>query len=94
MNRIIKLGMVFDENNSPDFGSIEMNPEYPGEYTLLANDISKLNSVLTKSACTTYLESDAQFAVSSGSNAVVVDEPAVWRYHAGTDKWYEVVSYD
>ena len=94
MSKIIKLGMAFDSSNAPNFGSIEENPKYQGEYTLLAAHIAKLNNALTKTACTPYLSSAEDFAVTSGSNAVVADEPAVWRYHAGTDTWYEVISND
>lgn len=94
MNKVNKLGMLFDENNAPNFGSIEANPIVPGEYSLLETDISKLNSALTKTACTPYLNSASEFSVTSGSNAIVVDAPAVWRYHAGTDTWYEIIPED
>ena len=94
MNKIVKLGMTFDTANAPSFGSIEENPDYPGEYTLLAADISKLNSLLTKSALSAYLANDSEFAVKPGANAIVADEPAVWRYHGKSDRWYEVISND
>ena len=95
MNKVIKLGMLFNEGEAPDFGSIEQNPRYPGEHSLLAADIPKLNSMLTRSACLSYLSNPADLPIMSGSTALVLDEPAVWRYHTGTDRWYEVVkNYD
>ncbi len=94
MQKIIRLGMLFPADNAPDFGSIEENPLYPGEYTLLADDIDKLNNALTRAACTPYLDNASDFTITSGANAVVADEPAVWRYHAGSDQWYEVIQSD
>ena len=94
MKKVVNLDMLFPVGNVPDFGSIEANPKYPGEYTLLAIDIPKLNSLLTRAACSEYLDETSPFSITSGSNAVVVDVPAVWRYHAGTDRWYEVVAND
>ncbi len=95
MNKVIKLGMLFNEGEAPDFGSIEQNPRYSGEYSLLAADIPKLNSMLTRSSCLSYLSNTADLPIMSGSTALVLDEPAVWRYHTGTDRWYEVVkNYD
>lgn len=81
---VSKLGMLFDEENIPDFGSIEKSG--PREYTLLSADIDKLNHTLTRSVC------GSVFNVPSGANAVVVDKPEVWKYHSGSDKWYEVIS--
>ena len=95
MNKVIKLGMLFNEGEAPDFGSIEQNPRYSGEYSLLAADIPKLNSMLTRSSCLSYLSNPADLPIMSGSTVLVLDEPAVWRYHTGTDRWYEVVkNYD
>ena len=81
---VSKLGMLFNEDNVPDFGSIEKSGR--GEYTLLVADTDKLNNTLTRSVC------GSVFNVPSGANAVVVDNPAVWKYHSGSDKWYEVIS--
>ena len=85
----VKLGMVFEDGKAPDFGSIEKNNS--GEFTLLAADVEKLNTVLTRAVCTA---AGASFDVPSGANAIVADEPAVWRYHAQSDKWYEVIPKD
>ena len=85
-----KFGMRFKDGQEPDFGSIESSGY--GEFTLLDADKSKLNSTLTSTFCTPLLESGAVFSVPSGANAVVADVPAVWRYHAGSDRWYEVIA--
>ena len=85
-----KLGMRFKEGQEPDFGSIESSGY--GEFTLLDADKSKLNTALTRTACVPLLEKDQMFTVPSGANAIVADVPAVWRYHAGSDRWYEVIS--
>lgn len=89
MSKVIKLGMVFESASAPDFGSIERSPE--GEFTLLDDDKAKLNTALKKSVCAPLLQDGSLFSVQSGAIAVVVDEPAVWRYHAGTDTWYEII---
>ena len=88
----VKFGMIFKDGQKPDFGSIEKSGER--EFTLLEADKSKLNSVLTRAACTPLLESGSVFDVPSGANAVVADKPAVWRYHALSDQWYEVIEYE
>lgn len=49
LNKIIKLNMIFNEGNVPDFGSIELGQD--GVLTLLNTDKSKLNSVLTRAGC-------------------------------------------
>ena len=88
----VKLGMVFEDGKAPDFGSSEKNNS--GEFTLLAADVEKLNTVLTRAVCTPLLVNSGDFNVHSGANAIVADEPAVWRYHAQSDKWYEVIPKD
>lgn len=85
----VELWMIFKEDMAPDFGSIERGAE--DELTLLDADKSKLNSALTSAACTPLLEDGEVFNIPSGCNAVVADEPAVWRYHAKSDTWYEVI---
>ena len=89
MNKVIRLGMVFDENNVPDFGSIEEGRD--GALTLLDADKGRLNSALTRAACMPYLGSGSLFSIEGGTCAVVADKPAVWRYHRLSDTWYEVV---
>lgn len=88
----VKFGMVFKDGKMPDFGSIEKSGVK--EFTLLEADKSKLNSVLTRAACTPHLADGSVFGVPSGANAVIADAPAVWRYHAQSDHWYEVIPYD
>ena len=92
LNKVIKLGMVFNEGSVPDFGSIEMGQD--GALTLLDDDKSKLNSTLTRAGCTSYLADSSMFSIAGGTNAVVADAPAVWRYHSGSDTWYEVIEND
>lgn len=86
----VMLGMIFEENNVPDFGSIEQGQD--GVLTLLNDDRSKLNSKLTRSFCTPYLSSGSKFSIKGGTTAIIADVPAVWRYHAGTDTWYEIIN--
>lgn len=97
MSNIIKLGMVFDENNVPDFGSI--NQSASGEYTLLASDIPNLNSALTSAVCTPLLTSGITFNVPTGALAFVANWKAansakVYMYEKSSDTWYEVVEND
>ena len=86
-----RLNMDFKEGQEPDFGSVEVC--WADEYTLLAADVRKLNTVLTRDACTPLLAS-GNFKVVPGAVAIVLDEPAVWKYHSGTDTWYEVIPAD
>ena len=95
MNKTVKLGMTFQADNVPDFGSIEMNP-YSKTFYLLAEDIPKLNSTLTKTVCTPYLENDSDFCIQTGDTAYILDwitaeTGAMYIYHSGTDSWYEVL---
>lgn len=92
MNKIIKFDMVFDTSNMPDFGSIEQGAD--GALTLLAADVTKLNTALTRTVCAPKLVNGSLFSLAGGTNAIVADEPAVWRYHAGSDEWYEVIAYE
>lgn len=56
MGKTIKLGMVFEIGNAPDFGSIEAGQD--GALTLLDEDVGKLNSALTRAACLPMLAQD------------------------------------
>jgi uncharacterized repeat protein (TIGR02543 family) len=87
--KIVKLGMVFENGNAPDFGSIEAGQD--GSLTLLDKDVGKLNSALTKAACLPMIAQGCTFSIPGGTNAVVADQPAVWRYHAESDRWYELI---
>ena len=44
MNKVIRLGMLFNEGDVPDFGSIVEDIHQRGLYYLLAKDIPKLKS--------------------------------------------------
>lgn len=85
---IVKFGMMF-QDSAPDFGSIEKRDNK--SFILLSADISKLNSALTKSGCLPLMKSGSAFTVNSGTTAIVLDKPAVYMYHSGTDTWYEVI---
>ena len=95
MNKAVKLGMVFNENNIPDFGSIEQNPN-SGSLFLLSEDIPKLNSMLTKTVAASYLENDNAFPFHTGDKAYIIDwlteeTGSMYIYHDNTDHWYEVI---
>ncbi len=97
MNKVIVLGMLFNENNAPDVGSIRLSRS--GDYILLADDIPKLNSTLTRSHITSLLENGSFFNVPTGALAFVADwktEEAAkaYMYEATSDAWYEVVEND
>lgn len=83
------LDMLLKDTATVDVGSIERTA--PAELSLLAADKTKLNSVVTKEVLTPLLADGQTFNIPSGCHAVVLDAPAVWRYHAGTDLWYEII---
>ena len=94
MNKVIVLGMLFNENNAPDVGSIRLSRS--GDYILLADDIPKLNSTLTRSHCAPLLANGSLFNVLSGALAFVADwkteeSAKVFMYEMTSDEWYEVV---
>ena len=87
--------MLFNENNIPDFGSIEQNPTGENLF-LLSEDIPKLNSMLTKTAASSYLENNSRFPFCTGNTAYVLDwltenTGSMYVYHGSTDHWYEVI---
>ena len=84
----IKFGMTF-AGTVPDFGSIKQCDHRL--FSLLAAGFDKLNSTLTRATCQPLLKSGSAFSVYSGTSAIVLDEPAVYMYHSGTDRWYEVI---
>ena len=97
MNKVIILGMLFDESNAPDVGSIRLGRS--GDYILLADDIPKLNSTLTRSHCASLLADGSFFNVPTGALAFVADwktegSAKVYMYEATSDTWYEVVGND
>ena len=95
MNKVIKLGMLFNEGNVPDFGSIEQDSN-SGSLFLLAEDIPKLNSMLTKTSAVSYLQNGSVFTFDTGDKAYIIDwlseeTGSVYVYHSGTDHWYEAI---
>ena len=95
MNKVIKLGMLFNEGNVPDFGSIEQN-SISGSLFLLSADIPKLNSLLTETAAASYLKNGSSFPFHTGDMAYVIDwltegTGSMYIYHSITDHWYEAI---
>lgn len=94
MNKVIRLGMLFNEGNVPDFGSIQMKSNDTNTYYLLAQDIPKLNGMLTKAAARSYLPEGESFNFPTGTLAFVVDHKTagsakIYSYHRKNDRWYE-----
>lgn len=80
------LGMNFEDNNCPDFGSIAFDRE--GNLILLGADIHKLNNLLTRAICVgTY--NVPTFYFQSGDMAYAVDTSRLFMYDASTDAWIE-----
>lgn len=80
MNKIIKLGMLFDESSAPDFGDIErVNAR---ELSLTSDSLPKLTDNVTRAVC------GAAFDIQTGTQALVVDTGAVLVYHP--DAWHYV----
>lgn len=95
MNKVIKLGMLFNEGDVPDFGSIEQD-SISGSLFLLSEDIPKLNSMLTKTAAASYLVNGSSFPFHTGDRAYIIDwlteeTGAMYIYHGSTDHWYEMI---
>ena len=84
--------MVFDEDNIPEFGSIQKSVYDENTYYLLNNDIPKLNTLLTARALQPYLTENQKFSIMTGATAIVLDSetPIVYTYHFQTDRWYEM----
>lgn len=94
MNKVIRLGMVFNEGDVPDFGSVVGDINQEGLYYLLAEDIPKLNTMLTRAAAENYLTGNDAFPFFSGYMAYVTDYKdagtgEIYAYHRGSDHWYE-----
>ena len=92
MGKILKLGMVFDENNTPDFGSIIKTRK--GDLTALGSDITKLNTVLTNTNCSSLIV-DGDFSIKSGDLIYIADYKtaetgAVYMYDSASDMSYDV----
>ena len=81
MSNIVKLGMIFDESNVPDFGNIVIDKN--GDFALLQTDLPKLLTNVTRNIC------GSAFNVSVGQNAIVVDTGEVLIYHSD-DIWHYI----
>ena len=95
MNKINKFGMLFNEGNVPDFGSIEPAPS-GHNVILLSDDITKINSTLTAAVCGPYLADNSGFSFHTGDTAFIIDwltaeTASMYMYHSDTDSWYEVI---
>ena len=96
MNKVSRLGMLFSEGNVPDFGSIQMTSKNTNIYYLLAQDIPKLNGMLTRATSAAYLPEGQSFNFYTGALAYVVDYKTagsgkIYMYHRGKDHWYEII---
>lgn len=84
---IIKLGMSFQNDNSPDFGSMKMDKQ--NEFLhLLGMDVEKLNTTLTRSVCVGTYHADI-FSFQSGDVAIVDDVQRAFVYNSDSDSWHE-----
>ena len=94
MNKEIKLGIVYNEGEGPDFGTIQQHVLNPNNLYLLARDIPKLNGMLTRATSAAYLPEGQSFNFYTGALAYVVDYKTagsgkIYMYHRGKDHWYE-----
>ena len=81
------LNMNFDENNTPNFGSIAFDRS-ERNVVLMSTDISKLNSMLTRAVCIgTY--GAGTFYFRSGDLAYVPDTQRLFMYESTSDTWHE-----
>lgn len=97
MTKVMKNGMPFEENNIPDFGSIDRGED--GHLYLVAEDIPKLNTTCTVAGCTPFLGSSEDFAFRTGDTAFVVDwltaeTGSMYIYHGVRDQWYELTPFE
>lgn len=81
------LGMNFPDTVNIDIGSMEMD-KHNQNLHLLAADILKLNSVLTRSVCIGDHHADT-FSFQTGDVAVVDNAPMRFVYNSTSDRWYE-----
>lgn len=81
------LNMNFPDDTDIDVGSIAFD-RYNENLHLLGEDISKLNSVLTRAVCIgTY--NAGTFYFQSGDVAIVDDTQRAFVYNADSDSWTE-----
>lgn len=85
--KTIILNMVFDDENTPDIGSIKFD-RYNENLHLLGEDVDKLNTVLTRAVCIGTYNAD-KFYFQSGDVAIVDDTQRAFVYNADSDSWTE-----
>lgn len=78
---VVKLRMVFDDNNVPDFGDITYDKN--SNLVLTNSSVIKLITNVVQDVC------GHAFNVPVGTKAFVVDTGAVFIYHAN-DRWYNI----
>lgn len=91
MGKIIKLGMVFEIGNEPDFGGIRQTRD--SNFTAPADDVVKLNSALTRTVCAPLMEGGT-FPALSGDICFVPEDKTAYMYDEAQDEWFEVISDD
>ena len=84
---IVKLGMSFQNDSCPDFGSMEMDKQNEILH-LIGTDVDKLNNLLTRSVCVGTYHADI-FSFQSGDVAIVDDVQRAFVYNSTSDGWYE-----
>ena len=81
------LNMNFPDDTAIDIGSIAFD-RYNENLHLLGEDISKLNSVLTRAVCIGTYHTET-FYFKSGDVAIVDDTQRAFVYNADSDSWTE-----
>lgn len=81
------LNMNFPDDTNINVGSIAFD-RYNENLHLLGEDISKLNSVLTRTVCIGTYNAD-KFYFQSGDVAIVDDTQRAFVYNADSDSWTE-----
>ena len=85
--KTIILNMVFDDENTPDIGSIKFD-RYNEHLHLLGEDVDKLNTVLTRAVCIGTYHTET-FYFKSGDVAIADDTQRAFVYNADSDSWTE-----
>ena len=85
--KTIILNMVFDDENTPDIGSIKFD-RYNENLHLLGEDVDKLNTVLTRAVCIGTYHTET-FYFKSGDVAIADDTQRAFVYNADSDSWTE-----
>ena len=81
------LSMNFPDDTNINVGSIAFD-RYNENLHLLGEDISKLNSVLTRAVCIGTYNAET-FYFKSGDVAIVDDTQRAFVYNADSDSWTE-----